>query len=519
LWSWTRAHAIDARLRFSDCRWPLLSFGAGPDVVTAKVAIFRADAGRHTGAGHLVRCLTLADALVARGWGSSFAVNEKAIETVPALAGEPTVVPLPAGREADAAAVRALVGAGCDLLVVDHYGLGADYEAKFRPWAQCILAIDDTADRSHDCDLLLDYNVERTPNHYVKLVPRGAGILAGPLYALLRSDFAAKRASALARRMVAGGAMRRIFVAMGATDPDNATCLVLKAIALSRLPVMVDLMLSAAAPHLDEVLRQMHALPQPARLHLDTSDAATLMMNADLAIGAAGITALERCSLGLPSVVVTTAQNQQANARGLQARGAIVLAGSLASVSPQDLADVLQSMNEGQVVAMSMAAAKICDGFGAVRVADTVTGLRDETITLRPVAETDLDLLFAWRNDETTRRASRSANPIERCEHAAWFVRALAEGERTLCVAEWHGAPVGVVRLDSGVPAPELSWMIAPEARGRGIATHMLRRMLARAPSSVVAHVRKDNQASQRVAIKAGLSLQSESREWMIFGR
>jgi RimJ/RimL family protein N-acetyltransferase len=201
-------------------------------------------------------------------------------------------------------------------------------------------------------------------------------------------------------------------------------------------------------------------------------------------------------AVGLPSVVLTTAQNQQANARGLQARGAVFTAGPLASVSAK-------SLDECQVVALSTAATKICDGLGAVRVADTVVGLSDEAITLRPMRAADVDLLLAWRNDETTRRPSRSAEPIDRCEHAACFVRAPADGERTLCMADSRGAPVGVVRLDSVAATPELSWTVAPEARGRGIATLMLRQMLARITGSVVAQVRKDNKASQRVAVKA----------------
>ena len=36
-------------------------------------------------------------------------------------------------------------------MVVDHYGLGADWETALRRVARRIMVIDDLADRPHDC--------------------------------------------------------------------------------------------------------------------------------------------------------------------------------------------------------------------------------------------------------------------------------------------------------------------------------------------------------------------------------
>src|ERR1700736_1031907 len=109
--------------------------------VTMDVVVFRADASRTIGGGHVFRCLTLADALAENGWRCIFAVSAETTATLPRLcqAGHDVYV-LPAGHEADPAILRSAVDE-CNLLVLDHYQLGAPYEASCRRWACKILAI------------------------------------------------------------------------------------------------------------------------------------------------------------------------------------------------------------------------------------------------------------------------------------------------------------------------------------------------------------------------------------------
>ncbi|MBY0431842.1 MAG: hypothetical protein K2Q10_11635, partial [Rhodospirillales bacterium] len=111
-------------------------------------AVFRADAEPAIGGGHVMRCLTLADALAARGWRCHFACRPGTPEMVLALAASGhAVVPL---ADPSPAALAARWPAGCGLLVVDNYGLDAAYERACRPWAGRILVFDDLADRPHD---------------------------------------------------------------------------------------------------------------------------------------------------------------------------------------------------------------------------------------------------------------------------------------------------------------------------------------------------------------------------------
>lgn len=277
------------------------------------------------------------------------------------------VAPLGTAAAVEPGALRALWPEGCELLVVDHYGLDVAYESECRPWARRILAIDDLADRRHDADVLLDPTLGRGAADYAALVSGGCEVLTGPRYALLRSEFAAARAAALDARDRACG---RLLVTLGVTDPGNLTETVLEGIAASGLALAVDVVLGSSAPHLSRVLARAQAMPQPTRVLVDAGDMAALMTAADLAIGAAGGTAWERCCLGLASITVTVAENQRPISDALVRAGAIESLGSGAGLTPEAVCAALVRLATDSKKRLRMArdAATVCDGRGADRV-------------------------------------------------------------------------------------------------------------------------------------------------------
>jgi UDP-2,4-diacetamido-2,4,6-trideoxy-beta-L-altropyranose hydrolase len=289
-----------------------------------------------------MRCLTLAGALAGRGWRCAFIANAEAEQVVPLLARQERVADF----------TRA------DLLVVDHYGLDAAYETAARGRARAVMAIDDLADRRHDADFLLDQTLARDAHAYRGLVPPGCTLLLGAEYALLRPEFARARAAGLRAR----AELSRVLVSLGATDPDNATGAVLDAIAASGLGLEIDVVVGASNRHQSALARanaRLHVNPPGERL-------VELMSGADLAIGSGGISAYERCCLGLPSLLVVLADNQAGNAEALRRAGAAL------PMSIGALRESLLAMKADALQRMSRAAAAVCDGLGAVRAADAL---------------------------------------------------------------------------------------------------------------------------------------------------
>jgi len=352
-----------------------------------KVAI-RADASLRIGAGHVVRCLTLAKELRRRRADvmfvcgvyegnlcnfierEGFAVSRlNGLQECYLAAGEARRVRGDGEQHLDAECTIAAIGEShCDWLIVDHYALDTDWETMLRPYADHLMVIDDLADRKHNADLFLDQNYN-SPLHerYMKLLPDGATLLLGSDYSLVRHEFYERRNDALARRC---GDLNRLMVFMGGGDIDNDTATVLEGLATSSMnKLKVDVIIGAANPYMTEVKSICAELPA-ATLHIQTSRMAELMFLADCAINAAGSTTWERCTLGLPALVAIQSDDQVAIANAVHQKGGHRLLGWANKLTCKDYADAIESLDANDLLQMSEVSAGLCDGRGVYRVAD-----------------------------------------------------------------------------------------------------------------------------------------------------
>jgi len=131
------------------------------------------------------------------------------------------------------------------------------------------------------------------------------------------------------------------------------------------------------------------------------------------------------------------------------------------------------------------------------------------TLHLRPATMDDAKILFDWRNDPLTRQHSHNSGEVPWKSHLAWLQTSLANPARTLYVAESDGTAVGTVRADLLEGGEyELSWTVAPEARGKGFGKQMVlqfaREMLS--GKRLLAEVKRGNIASEKIAQALGLS-------------
>ena len=291
--------------------------------MAAPLALFRCDASALIGAGHVMRCLALAEWLREAGWRIAFAVGKETVPTVPALAASGFRVCVLNDEDPEPEALREQASGRADLLVVDHYKRDVAFETSCRSFASKILVLDDATGRNHDCDIVVDAAASNE-ECYAGQVPAHARVLTGLAYALVRRSFVAHREMSLARRD--GRQVQEILVSCGATDPGNATTAALESLDYVAKNISSIVVLSSRAPHVDTVRKQLHG---KARLLTDVQDMAELMTNADLAIGASGSTAYERAVVGLPSILVTVADNQRGIARRMTEGEAALDGGAL----------------------------------------------------------------------------------------------------------------------------------------------------------------------------------------------
>jgi UDP-2,4-diacetamido-2,4,6-trideoxy-beta-L-altropyranose hydrolase len=258
-----------------------------------------------------------------------------------------------------------------DWLVVDHYALDHRWEQALRPHCQNLMVIDDLADRTHDCDVLLDQNLGRSIQDYGGLLKPHTATYVGPQYALLRPEFAQLRSQSLARRVEPK--LKHLLITMGGVDKDNVTCQVLKALTACHLPtdLRITVVMGPHAPCLAGVHQQAAQMPWPTQVLVGVNAMAQLMVDSDLCIGAAGGTSWERCCLGLPTLLLVLADNQLPGAQALEKAGAALVVGN-ARLVLQVFEKHMQTDANVQLKSLALAAAAVSDGLGVQRIVDAM---------------------------------------------------------------------------------------------------------------------------------------------------
>lgn len=419
---------------------------------------FRCDGGIAVGAGHVARCLSLARAFTAGGDDVVFCGDYDGLASdLLADAGMARVGGLEIPTDVDA-------------VIVDSYDVDASQLADALPSVP-LAAIVDLPDASpgRGVTVLTYHAVDTTAD------------LAGPNYALVDPRFVAARgergfASALVTfgGSAAGAAAARIAAGI-ASD--------------ARLAVV-----------------------EPAVGLVDVVGAI------DVALSGAGLTPYELACAGVPSVIVAIVENQAPVAAGLSRAGAVIAVSATAGLDSKELAAALERLREPELrAALTAAGPAVVDGYGAARARDALTATfagrpPSRVLRYRPVTAADADLLLQWRNDRETLAASRAQQPVSAREHADWVSLVIADRARSLFVVEDDTGPAATLRFDGGTAEAEISVTVAPERRGEGIASRILREgselHLAAHLSveTVVAELRPDNKRSIAACERAGFT-------------
>ena len=287
--------------------------------------LFRVDASQSIGTGHLVRCVALAAELARRGMELWFAVRPGAIPLLDALdatrrLGHPGRR-LRNGRSSPRSAVlSAAKAAGGHSRLSWSITTGSARSGWAGParLTKRRVVIDDLADRPLPCELLVNPNLGVMPDDYAGLADPATRLLLGTRFVPLRPAFR------VAGRLPAAPDVTNVLVTMGGSDTVGATRTAVDAV---RVALPAARSRSSSEPSTTGTLFR----DRGTNVHRAIGDEAMarLMRSADMAVGAGGTTSWERCALGVPTVIVRVARNQDTSTRRLARAGAAIDAGPL----------------------------------------------------------------------------------------------------------------------------------------------------------------------------------------------
>jgi UDP-2,4-diacetamido-2,4,6-trideoxy-beta-L-altropyranose hydrolase len=295
--------------------------------MTENHLLVRADGGAGIGAGHLMRCLALAVEYQSYGGRVVFLshcqspslrdlIRSNGIELV--TIDQP--YPDPTDLESSLSAIERISkqrAASSVWIVVDGYHLDAGYQIAVKGVGPSVLVIDDYAHLPrYEADIILNQNIAGPGLVYD--CPKRTQFLLGTRYCLLRSGFLEWKKWT---RQVKGTA-KNILVTLGAADSDNVTSKVIRALQLiSRPELEARVVVGPSNPHIAE----LSALVSPGRTNIElrsnVRDMPALMAWADIAVSAAGSTCWELAFMQVPTITITTAENQSLAARTLHESG------------------------------------------------------------------------------------------------------------------------------------------------------------------------------------------------------
>lgn len=343
-----------------------------------KKVFIRTDANATIASGHVMRCLSVADALRSRGTDVEFVLSDDGPAGVICERGYEALVLGTDWRRIEEGAelleARCLEEPEKPVVLVDTYAITSSYVNRL---ARCcrVCYLGSKAGDLGRLALLVNYSTDVDARSYEMLYgSRGTRLLLGPSFAPLRVQFADSYEDRT-------GEVGRVLVTTGGTDPMRFVPMFLDAALKSEAlrGVSFAVVIGGMFDDLSEIEGIASAHPR-VELHRGVSDMAGLMASADIAISANGTTVYEMAAVGLPAVTFAMVEEQAPSAESLARLGAVAYAGyvgsSVSEVAKRALARLEGLVSEPRRAhALALRAHDLIDGRGADRIAKEVIAL------------------------------------------------------------------------------------------------------------------------------------------------
>lgn len=331
--------------------------------------LIRADGNPEIGTGHIMRCLSLADAFREKGREIIFVTAEPHFRPVIQRRGYPCLVLGTSydQMEREVPLVRSILAERQpELVILDSYFATASYMKAIKDVAP-LLYIDDRNAYDYPVNAVVNYNIYGPEMPY----PQDKACFLGPRYALLRKEFQGLGEHVIKEQMA------NILISTGGTDPYHVALRCAEYLqgrpidGNSTFHIVVGAM-NRDAMELERISGECSCI----KLHKQVTDMCSLMLQCDAAVSAAGTTLYELCACGLPTVTYILADNQLQGARAFQEENLMPCVGDVRKDArfARRILDGLRELNSvklRQETARRMQA--LVDGAGARRLVEAVS--------------------------------------------------------------------------------------------------------------------------------------------------
>lgn len=344
------------------------------------MALFRADGSARLGLGHIMRCLALAQGLEKKGVESVFVTRDYQpevaeiirryrcrVESIPPDCDFPEDLLLTSGFIQQYKAGLVVTDL-CNVDILARLGAYSEYLHGLKSTGKFLLTIDDLNEMYFPSDILVNPNYGAEKMKYT--AGKGTKFLLGPSYFIFREEFIE---AARADREINKDA-RNILVTMGGTDPLGLALKVAKALTAHSMGTGLSLRIvlgfgftDSRKQELEDVLK---GFAGKCELIPGSDNMAELMLRADLAITAGGLTKYETAVTGTPGIIISQVAHQADVSLEFAREGTALNLGIGTEVSEQAIAEAVNLLLRDSVLRAKMSAKgrKLVDGGGIERI-------------------------------------------------------------------------------------------------------------------------------------------------------
>jgi spore coat polysaccharide biosynthesis predicted glycosyltransferase SpsG len=261
------------------------------------------------------------------------------------------------------------------VVITDSYTINAYYLEKLKNSGAFVISIDDLAQIHFASDVVINQNIYAREMEY-STTPYTT-LLLGPQYVLLQKDCVEQRAIGSFKK-------RRgcsILVTMGGSDPANQTKNIIDALneldEKMRNEVVMHVLVGPGYLSQQVCFPASHEKNIPLKIHYDPANLYQLMAQADVAVSAGGSTCYELAYLGVPTLIISQADNQKKIAEKMDEEGVSIYLGYCDSIEGEEIKNAVIALitDEEKRERMSKRGQKLIDGQGVKRVVKEIKTL------------------------------------------------------------------------------------------------------------------------------------------------
>lgn len=337
----------------------------------------RADANEHIGAGHVMRCKSIAEALAERGAEVIFVTADHRGDSL--LGGFPSLCLDSDFRNMnqELPKLEELIRINKpSLILIDSYSVTEKYFDSLHRLVHTAY-MDDLNAGFWNVDCLINYNIVAPLYDYSRYEGTKTQLILEPLYAPLRNEFRAFQPHVIRDKV------SDILISAGGADPVMMTEKIIGTICPAFRDTRFHFVIGSLNPRI-EIIKKLSG--RNIILHINERNMSNLMRECDVAVSAAGSTLYELCACGTPTVTYVLADNQIGAAEEFGRLGIMINAGDcrknddISSV----IAESLRGMNKAVCAEMSAKMQSLVDGKGAGRIADVIISIADSDLRPQP---------------------------------------------------------------------------------------------------------------------------------------